>query len=266
MVLEALSIITNRIQDISAFAASIERLGMLFERFGKRADGTSDELIQNLPFSHFKVNQLTLRTPNAEQTLFENLSFELESPQSLLVVGASGCGKSSLLRAIAGLWHNGKGTVESPDYREVLFLPQSPYMLLGNLREQLIYPNLRENITDREIQEALTLVNLEDLVERMGGLESEKDWSTVLSIGEQQRLAFARILLSRPKYVILDEATSALDVINERRLYQLLQGLDISYISVGHRPGLVDYHQTVLDLGAATGWKLLAAGDYQFAS
>ncbi len=270
MVLGALSIIPSRIQDISSFAASIERLGMLYERFRQREsrDVLGGDGIINHPSTHFKVDGLTLNTPNAEQTLFENLSFELTSPQSLLVVGSSGCGKSSLLRAIAGLWRNGTGTIESPDYTQALFLPQKPYMLLGTLREQLQYPNLRENITDGEIQAALATVNLEDLAARMGGLDSEKDWAAVLSQGEQQRLAFARILLSQPKYVILDEATSALDVTNERRLYELLQSQDITYISVGHRPSLVDYHQTVLDLRPENGnsWQLLAAEDYQFAS
>jgi vitamin B12/bleomycin/antimicrobial peptide transport system ATP-binding/permease protein len=267
MVFSALSLITNRINDISSFAASIERLGMLFERFNKpAAGGSTSGGIGNHLATHFKINDLTLLTPNSEQTLFQNLSFELEPPQSLLVVGTSGCGKSSLLRAIAGLWRNGSGTVEGPDYHDVLFLPQTPYMLLGTLREQLIYPHLRENITDQEIQEALTIVNLEDLGDRMGGLDAEKDWAATLSQGEQQRLAFARILLSQPKYVILDEATSALDVANERRLYELLQSLDMTYISVGHRPSLVDYHQKVLDLGAEQGWQLLSAEDYRFAT
>ena len=269
MVLSALSIIPTRIQSISSFAASIERLGMLYERFRQRE--TRDVVgsgIVNYPSTHFKVDGLTLNTPNAEQTLFQNLSFELTPPQSLLVVGASGCGKSSLLRAIAGLWRNGTGTIESPDYTQALFLPQQPYMLLGTLREQLKYPNLRENVTDEEIQSALATVNLENLSVRMGGLGAQKDWAAVLSQGEQQRLAFARILLNQPKYVILDEATSALDVTNERRLYELLQSQDITYISVGHRPSLIDYHQTVLDLQSANhnSWQLLAAKDYQFAS
>jgi vitamin B12/bleomycin/antimicrobial peptide transport system ATP-binding/permease protein len=267
MVFGALSLITNRIQDISSFAASIERLGVLFERFEKPASGGSrDGGIANHLSTHFKISDLTLRTPNSEQTLFNNLSFELGSSESLLVVGTSGCGKSSLLRAIAGLWRNGSGTVEGPDYHDVLFLPQTPYMLLGTLREQLIYPNLRENITDQEILETLTIVNLEDLGDRMGGLDAEKDWAATLSQGEQQRLAFARILLSQPKYVILDEATSALDVANERRLYELLQSLDMTYISVGHRPSLVDYHQQVLDLGAEQGWQILSAENYRFAT
>jgi vitamin B12/bleomycin/antimicrobial peptide transport system ATP-binding/permease protein len=269
MVLSALSLIPNRIQDISLFAASIERLGMLFERFRGRDlpnISTGEESIQSHLSTHFKANQLTLKTPNSEQTLFQNLSFDLESPQSMLVVGTSGSGKSSLLRAIAGLWRNGSGSIESPDLQEVLFLPQKPYMLLGTLREQLIYPNLRENITDTEIQETLALVNLEDLSERMGGLDAEKDWPAVLSMGEQQRLAFARIFLSQPKYVILDEATSALDVTNERRLYELLKSLGVTFISVGHRPSLKDYHQTVLNLTSENGVELMAAKDYQFAN
>jgi vitamin B12/bleomycin/antimicrobial peptide transport system ATP-binding/permease protein len=270
MVLRALSIIPTRIQDISSFAASIERLGMLYERFRQREsrEVLGSDGIQNHPATHFKVEGLTLNTPNAEQTLIKNLSFTLTPAQSLLVVGSSGCGKSSLLRAIAGLWRNGSGTVESPDYTQALFLPQKPYMLLGTLREQLKYPNFRENITDAEIQSALTTVNLADLSQRMGGLDVEKDWSAVLSQGEQQRLAFARILLSRPKYVILDEATSALDVPNERRLYELLQSQNITYISVGHRPSLVDYHHTVLDLRAENdrGWQLIESKDYQFAT
>jgi vitamin B12/bleomycin/antimicrobial peptide transport system ATP-binding/permease protein len=269
MVLDALSIIPNRIDTISLFAASIERLGMLFERFrnkGLQESIAGQEQIQNHLSTHFKANQLTLRTPSSEQTLFQNLSFDLESPQSMLVVGTSGSGKSSLLRAIAGLWRNGSGSIESPDLQEVLFLPQKPYMLLGTLREQLIYPNLRQNITDKEIQEALVLVNLEDLSERMGGLDAEKDWPAVLSMGEQQRLAFARIFLSQPKYVILDEATSALDVANERRLYEQLKSLGATFISVGHRPSLRDYHQIVLNLTSENGVELMAAKDYQFAN
>jgi vitamin B12/bleomycin/antimicrobial peptide transport system ATP-binding/permease protein len=270
MVLSALSLIPNRIQDISLFAASIERLGMLFERFrGKEVPSvsTGSEVIQNQISTHFRASDLTLKTPNSEQTLFQDLSFDLATTRSMLVVGTSGSGKSSLLRAIAGLWRNGSGRIESPDLQEVLFLPQKPYMLLGTLREQLIYPNLRENITDQEIQEALALVNLEDLTERMGGLDAEKDWPAVLSLGEQQRLAFARIFLSQPKHVILDEATSALDVANERRLYQLLQTLQVPYISVGHRPSLRDYHQVILNLSPESGVpELVAATDYQFAN
>ena len=270
MVLDALSLITYQIQQISAFAASIERVGNLYEYFeadtdGARGDSSRDQGIQTYLAPEFRIQDLSLKTPNSEQTLFSNLSLTLSPQESLLIVGPSGCGKSSFLRALAGLWKNGSGTIERPDNSEILFLPQKPYMLLGTLREQLVYPNMRTNIPDREIEEALQLVNLEGLPKRVGGFNAEKDWTSVLSLGEQQRLAFARILLNQPKYVMLDEATSALDVPNERRLYELLRSLDILYISVGHRPSLRDYHQTVLEIGGnERGWQMIASTDYQF--
>ncbi len=264
-VLSALSLITNQIQSIASFAASINRLGMLDEEL-KEAPPSEirDRGIETRIAPRIAIEHLTLRTPNSEQTLIEDLSLDVGNVDRLLVVGASGCGKSSFLRAIAGLWTNGQGVITRPDSQEMLFLPQRPYMLLGNLREQLIYPNLRSHISDDEIQEALQLVNLEGLPERLGGMEIVKDWPSVLSLGEQQRLAFARILLSQPKYVMLDEATSALDVKNERQLYELLRSLDLVYISVGHRPSLLDYHQIVLELGTPEGWRLWSSEEYRF--
>ncbi|KKI99262.1 ABC transporter ATP-binding protein/permease [Prochlorothrix hollandica] len=274
-VLGALSIVTNQIQDISAFGASINRLGALDERL-QPVDGAGRDRspaptpqgdrsgIVTQVESHVALDNLTLQTPNAEQTLIQGLSLALQFQDQLLVVGPSGCGKSSLLRAIAGLWTTGDGTITRPDSGEMLFLPQRPYMLLGTLRDQLIYPNPRNSIPEANILEALQQVNLVHLPDRLGGLDVERDWPTVLSLGEQQRLAFARILLTQPRYVILDEATSALDVANERNLYDLLQQRELLYISVGHRPSLLAYHQTVLELSTATTWRLLSAADYRF--
>lgn len=264
-VLSALSLVTNQIQSIASFAASINRLGMLDEELDQPGPPVDSPVhqIETRIAPHIAITHLTLRTPNSEQTLIEDLSLDMTDIDRLLVVGASGCGKSSLLRAIAGLWTNGQGTITRPDAQAMLFLPQRPYMLLGNLREQLIYPNLRSHISDDEIETTLRLVNLEGLPDRLGGMEVVKDWPSVLSLGEQQRLAFARILLSQPKYVMLDEATSALDVKNERQLYELLATLDLVYISVGHRPSLLDYHQKVLELGTQTGWRLWDVEEYR---
>jgi vitamin B12/bleomycin/antimicrobial peptide transport system ATP-binding/permease protein len=267
IILGALSIITSRIQDISKFISSVVRLTELDEGIiaGRQLENPATTIASHLA-PQFSLSHLSLNTPNAEQSLIENLSLELREQSSLLVVGPSGCGKSSLIRAIAGLWTNGSGTIDRPDVAETLFLPQKPYMLLGTLREQLLYPSLRDGVSESEIQEALRLVNLEELPDRVGGLDAEKDWSTVLSQGEQQRLAFARIFLSQPRYVILDEATSALDITNERRLYELLQDLKLTYISVGHRSTLLNYHQTVLELQGSSGWQLVPAADYHFSA
>ncbi|MEM7758839.1 MAG: ATP-binding cassette domain-containing protein, partial [Cyanobacteria bacterium P01_A01_bin.40] len=171
----------------------------------------------------------------------------------------SGCGKSSLLRAIAGLWNSGTGTIYRPDLSEMIFLPQKPYMILGTLRRQLIYPHDDFEISEHQLNHALEAVNLADLAERSGGFEVEKDWDEILSLGEQQRLAFARILINKPRYVVLDEATSALDIKNESSLYRYLIDTNITFISVGHRPSLVKYHHWLLEMQSGENWELKQA-------
>lgn len=264
-VLGALSIVTNQIQSISSFAAGINRLGAFNEvledpalRYGEQ----QRHQIESLEAARIALRNVTLMTPNSEQTLVADLSLELETGHHLLIVGSSGCGKSSLLRAIAGLWTNGKGTISRPASDQMLFLPQKPYMLLGSLRDQLVYPGNRTDLQDEDLQRVLTQVNLGSLAERMGGFGVIQDWPNVLSLGEQQRLAFARILTNQAPYVILDEATSALDVANERLLYMQLRDLDVSYISVGHRPSLLAYHQMVLQLTEGTDWRLMTVDEY----
>ncbi len=258
-VLSALSIVTNQIQSIASFAAGINRLGAFYEVL-EDPQASHTQMITTEVNGHFRLNDITVRTPNSEQTLVEALSLDI--PNQLLIVGTSGSGKSSLLRAIAGLWTNGKGTVQRPSTASMLFLPQKPYMLLGSLRDQMTYPQSSSDLSDRDLSKILAQVNLADLAERVGGFETILDWPNVLSLGEQQRLAFARILVGEPQYVVLDEATSALDVGNERMLYELLQRLGMRYISVGHRPSLVRYHDQVLELGGGSQWHVYTTEDY----
>ena len=192
------------------------------------------------------------------------LSLAVEAGQGLMVVGASGCGKSSLLRAIVGLWDSGSGKILRPHSDEIMFLPQQPYMLLGSLRSQLLYPRQERQVGDQELLALLERVNLPDLAERSGGLDAELDWEKTLSMGEQQRLAFARLLLTQPRYAILDEATSALDLANERWLYQQLMDGQTTLISVGHRSTLLAYHSQVLELDGNGGWQAHVAQGYRF--
>jgi vitamin B12/bleomycin/antimicrobial peptide transport system ATP-binding/permease protein len=142
-----------------------------------------------------------------------------------------------------------------PPLSEVMFLPQRPYMILGSLRDQLTYPRARGK-NDEDLHEALRAVNLGDLENRFGGLDAEMNWSDVLSPGEQRRLAFARLLLNRPRCAFLDEATSALDVASERLMYELLRNERISYLSSGHRPSLLKFHRNILELSSNNGWKV----------
>ena len=135
-------------------------------------------------------------------------------------------------------------------------------MLLGSLRDQLLYPRLDREISEAELRDVLKTVRLEDLPERVGGFGAELDWADVLSLGEQQRLAFARLLLNHPGFAVLDEATSALDVENEANLYGKLKELGIHYISVGHRSSIMNYHNRVLELQGQDKWRLLPVKEY----
>ena len=139
-------------------------------------------------------------------------------------------------------------------------------MNLGSLREQLCYPLETNRFSDDHLQAVLNEVNLSNLVERYPDLDIKQDWQRILSQGEQQRLAFARLLLNSPKFVILDEATSALDIQTEHYLYNLLKEREIAVVSVGHRPSLKDFHDNVLELKGKGHWSLILSENFNFNS
>jgi putative ATP-binding cassette transporter len=157
---------------------------------------------------------------------------------------------------MAGLWTRGSGLITMPPADQTLFLPQRPYMTQGDLRTQLLYPSNRTDLSDADLQAILEQVCLPDLAEHHGGFGAEKDWARTLSLGEQQRIAFARILVSRPSFVFLDEATSATDIATEATLYGALSRSGAAYVSVGHRPSLGAFHRQTLCLEAAGVWTL----------
>ncbi|WP_414544085.1 ABC transporter ATP-binding protein/permease [Nostoc sp. CCY0012] len=262
-IFRALSVVVGQFENLTAFAAGIERMGDLAEALEapvpQQPGMTTIDVTED---SQLALRHVTLLTPNYERTLIRDLPFSLQPGDGLVIVGNSGSGKSSLLRAIAGLWNAGTGQIIRPALSEMMFLPQRPYMVLGSLRSQLLYPNPDNDISETKMRHVLQEVNLTELPERVGGFEIELDWASVLSLGEQQRLAFARLLLNTPNYVILDEATSALDLANEKSLYQQLKAKQTTLISVGHRPSLLQYHEYVLELDGTSSWRLLPMEEY----
>lgn len=265
-VLGAISVIVDNFESLSRFAAGIDRLGTFSKVLtgqaagGRRAGG----IIESVRDSRLALEHVTLQTPNYERTLISNLSLAVNPGEGLMIVGDSGSGKSSLLRAIAGLWYAGSGRILRPDPGDILFLPQQPYMILGTLRSQLLYPGKDRPVPDAELFRLLERVNLPDIAERFGGLDVELDWEKVLSVGEQQRIAFARVLLTEPRYVMLDEATSALDISNEESLYRQLAATSTTIVSVGHRSTILKYHRQVLALAGDGEWQLHPAEGYSF--
>lgn len=259
IILGSLTLIVNQLDRLTEFAAGINRLSTFSVAIKSPPEVPEGEsTIDTITNYRLGIEHLTLKTPNYQRTLVRDISLEIPSGNGLLIMGPSGSGKSSILRAIAGFWNSGTGAIYRPELNEILFLPQKPYMVLGSLRQQLLYPQTNLDISDIEIQEVLARVNLAKLAERFGGLDVVENWSQVLSVGEQQRVAFARLFLTKPNYVILDEATSALDVPTEEILYQQLQETSITFISVGHRPTLKNYHQQLLEITANESWKLKA--------
>jgi putative ATP-binding cassette transporter len=266
-VLFSVSYIVNNIDRLAAFSASISRL----EGFQGKVEAIGTAMAAPIgadaaavrPDS-ILVSHADLVPPRSGRLLIRDISLEVGPNQRLLVVGPSGCGKTSFLRLVSGLWPAAAGTVQRPPVGELMFIPQKPYMLLGSLREQLCYPQPPDRFSDDQLRHVLREVRLPDLVQRYPDLDIKQDWPRLLSLGEQQRLAFARLLLNSPRFVVLDEATSALDVTTERLLYELLVKREMAFVSVGHRPTLTAYHDTVLELDGSGAWRLLPAAGYDF--
>lgn len=261
-VLAAFSLIITQFGGLSSYLAGVQRLGTLWDqldehdaedaRIADEATKTPEENSQIV-----KLDKLTICTPGKMKTLVKELSFELHANQSLIIMGASGTGKSSVLRTIAGLWPGACGNLERPASDQLMFLPQRPYMVAGSLRDQLLYPYPDRGASDDEIRAVVTNVNLTDMFARVDDdLDRIVDWGNILSLGEQQRVAFARLFLRKPKFAFLDEATSALDENNQRDLYLQIKKSQIGHISVGHRTTLIEYHDRLLTLDRSGSWKI----------
>jgi len=268
-VLGAVGVIVDNFESLSRFVAGIDRLQalsrILLPDTAPRSDsGDAHPRIQKRPGAHLALEAVTLHPPQSDRVLIKELTLALKPGDALLITGDSGCGKSSLLRAIAGLWHTGSGVIQHPPMEEFFFLPQQPYLQAGTLRSQLIYPSAHSDLEDEQLLEILEQVHLPHLTGRVGGLDAVRDWAKVLSVGEQQRLAFGRVLVHKPAIVILDEATSALDSANEASLYERLRDSGTTLISIAHRAAVLRHHTHVLRLMGEGAWAVHDASGYQF--
>ncbi|WP_033365286.1 ABC transporter ATP-binding protein/permease [Bordetella sp. FB-8] len=251
---DSLSFFRSSYDSFASYRATLDRLeGFLDSSAAARALPAvqSDERDAGLQLSGLSVSR-----PDGK-SLLRDLDMTLLPGESVLIKGPSGSGKTTLLRAVAGLWPYAQGKVARPLGAQSLFLSQRPYLPLGELRGAVVYPGQADPADDARLRDVLGQVSLGHLA---GKLDEAADWSRILSIGEQQRVAFARVLVNQPKVVFLDEATSATDEGLEHALYTLLRARlpDSVLVSVGHRSSLDAFHSHRLILDGVGGWQMAA--------
>lgn len=251
---DALSYFVESYDSIAQYVAVIRRLGGFAGHMEEAEALTSSFDFTRNTSNALQLWQMDIALPDGRQ-LAEKLSIAVPAGKRLLISGGSGAGKSTLLRAIAGIWPYGTGEISLPTGWRTMFLPQRPYLPLGSLRRAIYYPQPVPENTDDNLAGLLERFGLQKLA---GQLDAVDDWSRILSLGEQQRLAFIRILLLRPDIVFLDESTSALDEPREAQAYEILHQMlpQMAVVSVGHRSSLLNCHDKQLVLAGDGYWKL----------
>ena len=250
----ALNWLADNAYNLANWSASARRVGELDQAFTEldaatEARGRQTIVLEDSPDGNFHLRDLAVSQVSGNSMLAESEA-SFAPGDKVLVKGPSGSGKSTLIRAIAGLWPWGSGRIQRPNHASIAFMPQRPYMPLGTLRNAIDYPATDHKAETADIEKILRECGLEHLMPR---LDEEDSWSTVLSGGELQRVAFARILLKKPDIIIMDEATSALDELTQARMMELVEErlVDSTLLHVAHRPGLEKYHNRQIELERA---------------
>lgn len=251
----ALSFIVNSYTDLAGWHAVVDRM-RFFEQAMRSIESirAASANIVRMDGDRLRLRNVNIRLPKGRELIHE-LDLDLASGGRLLVMGPSGSGKSTLIRTIAGIWPFGEGTIELPERDIALFMPQKPYLPLGTLRDALLYPHGDPSMADKDLVAILDRAGLAGLT---GLLDESRMWAQVLSLGEQQRLAFGRIFLQRPAWVFMDEATSSMDEPAECAMYEtLLKTLpQTAIVSVGHRSSLLSYHDSRIVLIGDGNWRV----------
>ena len=246
---DSLSFLVNSYTNIAQWQAVAQRLTTFANHISEAEDKAERE--NRLAFrqqseNSIDVRQVSIRTPRGE-LLLAGITENLKHGSHYLIKGPSGIGKSTFIRTIAGIWPFAEGEIMFPAGKQIMYLPQRPYMPIGTLHEAILFPDQIKPELMHEVEQVLRDCHLENLIPR---LQEVAPWSEQLSPGEQQRVAFARVLLQKPDWVFMDETTSMLDLANEKYLYNLLKTNvpNCSLVSIGHRPSLDVHHDHVIDM------------------
>src|SRR5881296_3432046 len=258
----ALSLVVTQFQSISSFAAVVSRLGSLGEAMEHVGLSATAHIDVQEDEARVAYEGLTLLSPGNNHVLVRELSVSVPRGTRVLIAGPNDTAKVALFRATAGIWENGSGRIVRPGLDAILFLPERPYLPPGTLRDVLVRTGQEGVIGDAQIETSLHVLGLEPVLERIGGLDVERDWDDVLSLGEQQLLSIARVILAAPRFVFLERPRRALGSEEGDRILGLLSERSITYLTLGDGSDGLDEYDAVLEL-AGDGewtWKSVAPG------
>jgi vitamin B12/bleomycin/antimicrobial peptide transport system ATP-binding/permease protein len=254
VLLGALSLVVTQFQSISSFAAVIARLGSLADALESVRSPVAGPLDVLEDEARVAYERLTLRSPGNDHVVVRDLSVSVPYGTTALIVGSNDAAKAALLRATAGIWGHGSGRIVRPGLDAILFLPERPYLPPGTLRDVLVPAGRESAIGEQQIVTVLRELGLESVLERMGGLDVERDWDDALALGEQQLFSVARIVLAAPRFVVLERPRATLGAPHADRVLSLLRQRSITYLTLGDGDERLDDHDFVLGLADDGGW------------
>jgi putative ATP-binding cassette transporter len=255
LIVNAFSLIITQVQSLSNFAAVVDRLNSLVEALERTPPAEGAGIQMSEEDRRVAYEEVTLLSPVEGQPVLKDLSISIPFGSRVLISGSNETGKLTLFRATAGLWPSGKGRIIRPAATDIYFLAERPYLPPGTLREVLVDQKLEHSIADGQIRDLLHELDLDPVLVRAGGLNIEKDWGTLLSLGEQQLLAFVHILLAAPNFVFLDRAGTALNPGQLRKILKMLSKNSITYINIGESDDLRDLYDAVLEIDELGTWR-----------
>jgi len=259
-VLGAFSLIVNQFPSISSFATVIARLNALVGAVEKGPPSPRTAVAVVGADGRIAYEGLTLFSPEGDREILKNLTADIPHGTRVLVLGPNEAARIALFRATAGIWSAGIGTLARPPLEAIFFLPQQPYLPPGTLRDLLLRTGQQQVITDDQIATTLRDAGVDSIAARVGGLDTEHDWSSMLSLGEQQLLALTRLVLARPAFAMLDRVNATLKPAQIRQALRLLDENSITYIALAEDADSVELYDAVLEIDAEGGWSWRQTG------